>query len=319
MIETRLLTDLRPHPENADIFGDPEESEQFEAVLSSIRRDGIWEPLVIKADGTILAGHLRRLCAERLKLKEVPVRVREEFAFYRDEVAFVIRSNTDRRQLTKGELAMAFKRLRNLPPAEGGTKKRRGRPEDSVGSKNNSSSGGRVSERADQDAADTLGIGKGEARALETVFSTPGVPAELKTAVNRGDIAATPAAKAVRAEVKKQGGAIADAAPLMPAAVKPPRAVTVPPSELTHDQRMADAAKAYDADYRKLFELYKSLHGILSHRPLKSLLGPTEHHQYASVVRDIAVLAWREIESVQGPTSIGKQMTLTVLAGGKNA
>lgn len=312
MSETRLLADLRSHPENVDIFGDPEESEQFEIVLASIKRDGIWEPLVIKANGTILSGHLRRLCAERLKLKEVPVRVHEEFAAYRDEVAFVIRSNTDRRQLTKGELAMAFKRLRNLPTEEGGTKKKRGRPEGSVGGTNNGGSGSTI--KAREEAAAVLGIGEQEARALETVFTTPGVPDELKKSVNAGTVAPTPAAKAVRAELKKQGGAITDPAPLMPQAVKPPKAA---PIRSDHESRIEDEAMAFDADYRKLFDAYKTLDGILTRRPLKSLLGPTEHHRYSDLLRDIAVRAWREVESVIGPTTTGKQMTLTVISGGK--
>lgn len=305
---TRLLSELRPHPENSAIFGDPEESEQFDAILGSIKANGIWEPLAIKADGTILSGHLRRVAAQKLGLKEVPVRVVDPFASYRDEVTFVIRSNTDRRHLSKGEIAIAFKRLREIPKGEGGTKKKMGRPKSGVKPE--------LSEGRDEAAA-MLGVSTDEARALETVFTTPGVPDELKAAVNSGAIAPTPAAKAVRTEAKRQGGTITDAAPLVVAATPKAKPAPVVIAE-DHQARMLREANAYAADYKALHELYSKLDGVLTRRPLKGVLGPTEHHEYAALIRDTALRAWREIESVQGPTTAGKQMSLSVITGGKS-
>ncbi len=316
MTDTRDLSSLRPHPENAAIFGDPEESEQFDGILASIKANGIWEPLVIKADGTILSGHLRRIVATKLKLKTVPVRVVPEFASYRDEVAFVIRSNTDRRQLSKGEIAIAFKRLREIPQTEGGAKKKRGRPEGSVGSKNNPGIKPGISETRD-DAAEMLGVSTDEARALETVFTTPGVPEALKAAVNSGAVAPTPAAKAVKTEQKRQGGKITDQAALV-AAATPKKKATTPANDTSHEQRMAREAESYRTDYKSLHELYSKLDAILTRRALKSVLGPTEHHEYAALIRDCALRAWREIESVQGPTNAGKQMSLSVISGGRS-
>jgi hypothetical protein len=311
MTETRDLSELRPHPENSVIFGDPEESEQFDAIKSSIRQFGIWEPLAVKADGTILSGHLRFTVAKQLKLKSVPVRVVDAFASYRDEVSFVIRSNTDRRQLTKGEIGIAFKRLKDLPKEEGGTKKKPG-PKGNGGAKPTNSKKGR------DDAAAMLGVGTDEARALETVFTTPGVPDELKSAVNSGKLAPTPAAKAVRTEKKRQGGEITDASALKAVAEKPvaPKASPAPEA---HADRVAAQVVAFDADYRVLFELYQKLDGVLTRRPLKSVIGPTEHHRWRDMIRDVSLRAWREIESVDGPTNVGRQMSLTVVSGGKSS
>ncbi len=310
----RAISTLRPHPENALIFSDPEESEQYEAILASIRKHGILEPLAIKADGTIVSGHMRFHIAQALKLKTVPVREVAAFASYREEVEYLIRCNTDRRQLSKAEIALAFKRLKELPKEEGGVKRKVGRPKQEP---DKSSASGRFS-RSDDDAAELLGVGRGEARALETVFTTPGVPDELKKAVNKGTVAPTPAAKAVRTELKRQGGELRDASALEAIAKRDVKPENVQKPEPTHAERVAANAAAYERDYRDLFEVYKRLDGILSRRPLKSVIGPTEHHQYTSLIRDTAMRAWREIESVNGPSETGKQMSLTVVPGGKS-
>jgi hypothetical protein len=100
---------------------------------------------------------------------------------------------------TKDEIALAFKRLRALPKSEGGAKRKMGRPK-----KGEEKSGSRSTHsKSRDDAAAILGVGPQEARALETIFTTPGVPEELKAAVNKGTVAPTPAAKAVRAESKR--------------------------------------------------------------------------------------------------------------------
>lgn len=310
MTETRPLSTLRPHPENATIFGDPEESPEFDGILASIKAHGMWDPIVIKPDGTILSGHLRRAAAGKLRLREVPVRVAPAFADYRDEVTFVVRSNTDRRQLTKGEIALAFKRLRELPKAQGGTAGKRGGDRRSAAAKEQS--GSRSTLKAREEAASILGVGEQEARALETVFATPGVPDELKRAVNQGTIAPTPAAKAVRTEVKRQGGAITDPAGLRAVAAPPP-----PATPSGHEDRVAREAKKYGRRYAELLKLYSELDGILTSMPLKSLLGPTEHHEYGGLIRSVALRAWREIETVEGKTNAGRQMALSVIDGGR--
>lgn len=72
----------------------------------------------------------------------------------------------------KGEIAIAFKRLRELPKEQGGTKPKRGRP------KKGAASGG-ISKGDSRDAAaSVLGVGRHEAEALETIFTTPGEEGE---------------------------------------------------------------------------------------------------------------------------------------------
>lgn len=307
----RKLSELRPHPENAVIFGDPEEAEAFDGVVASIKANGLLEPIVIKPDGTILSGHLRVAAFRKLGKKSIPVRV-VDLANYREELIFVVRSNTDRRQLTKGEIALAFQRLRNTPKAEGGTKRKPGPQAKGP----NSSASRQVSKRSDEEAADILGVKRDEARALEAVFTTPGVPKELKDAVNKGTVKPTPAARAVKAEVKRQGGSIKNPVPLKTAA-----AASVPKleksTERDHARRVAAEAEAYRKDYLALRDLYLKVDAVLTRRPLKTVLGPTEHHEYRDLIRDITLRTWREIEAVDGPTQAGRQMTLTLLEGGK--
>ena len=60
----------------------------------------------------------------------------------------------------------------------GGTKRKRGGDRRSVEAKNQS--GPRSTLKSREEAAAVLGIGEQEARALETVFTTPGVPEALK-------------------------------------------------------------------------------------------------------------------------------------------
>ncbi len=90
------------------------------------------------------------------------------------------------------------------------------------------------------------------------------------------------------------------------------------PEGLSHEQRIAAEAQRHKHLYRLLFEAYMALDGILSAMPLKSVIGPTEHHEYAGLIRDLSLRGWREIESVHGPTTAGKRMALTVVVGGRS-
>lgn len=309
-IESWDLARLRGHPENAIIFGDPEEADEYEGIKADIKKRGICEPIVVKADGVIVSGHLRRAIAEQLGLKSVPVRIVPAFSSYREELEYIVRSNTERRHLSKQQLALAFKRLRETPRAQGGTSGGKGgRPR--KGAERNLQSGAQVS-RGDEDAAELLNIGVGEARALETVFTTEGVPDEVKRAVNAGVVKPTPAAKAIREEAKKQGGEVKDPAPLMKLVQPKP-----PKEKSPHEEHVDHEAARYLRDQRELLEAYKAVDRVLTRRPLKSVAGATEHQEYAQLCRDVALRAWREIESVQGPTNAGRQMQLVALDGGR--
>lgn len=299
---------LRPHPENSAIFGDPEEDDAFEGMVTSIRNDGIFDDLLIKSDGTIVCGHLRYAAAQKLGLKHVPIRVVGPFKSYADELRMLVLSNVERRRLSPAQLAAAYKRLRETPRATGGTKGQKGGgTKGKRGAPNQS--GSRTGLEARDEAAATLGVGVNEARSLETVFHTPGVPDELKAAVNTGKVKPTPAARAVREEVRRQGGAISNSEPL--------RAAAVPPKRTPHEAHVATEAEAYAKDYRELFDAYKAIDKLLNRRPLPTVLGATEHHEYMGLIRDFSLRLWREIEAAHGPSDTGKQMRLVALDGGK--
>lgn len=307
------LSRLRSHPENALIFGDPEESEEFDGIKADIKKRGICEPIAVKADGTIVSGHLRRVIAQQLGIKTVPIRVVDAFKSYREELEYIVRSNTERRHMTNQQLAFAFKRLRETPRGEGGTKGTKGggqRGKRGAPAIQSGASATMESKRSRDEAAEILGIGSHEARALETVFTTKGVPDEVKRAVNSGAVKPTPAAKAIREEVKRQGGAVTDGAKLIQFVQPKPKA------KPAHEAHVDDAAERYRKDYRALLDAYTSVDKVLTRRPLKAVIGPTEHQEYAQLCRDIALRAWREIESTQGPTNAGRQMALVALDGG---
>ena len=317
-VESWPLSKLRPHPENGVIFGDPEESKEFDEICASIKAIGVSEPLIVKADGKILSGHLRFACAEKLKMKSVPVRVWPEFASYLDEVKFLIRSNTDRRQMTPVQIAHAFRRLKEIPREQGGAKKKRGGDHGNqhCGEKRQGAESRTLPSTTRDEAAAKLGVSRDIAEACETVFHTPGVPEVLKAAVNDGKVAPTTAAKEVRAEVKRQGGAIKTATALTALAERKP---TPPSDEKTdHARRVESNVKEHQKDFAELLGAYRVVDRVLTRRPLKTILGPDQHHEWASLCRDVAMRAWREIESVEGSTNAGKQMALTVITGGKS-
>jgi hypothetical protein len=67
-IELRPITALVPYAGNARTHSE----EQIEQLVKSIRRFGWTNPVLIGADGTIVAGHARVLAARKLDMAEVP-------------------------------------------------------------------------------------------------------------------------------------------------------------------------------------------------------------------------------------------------------
>jgi ParB-like chromosome segregation protein Spo0J len=76
-VETRKVADLKPHPENARIYGDRADEE----MVADIRK-GVLQPLLITWDNRVIAGHRRLDAAARAGLTEMPVIVFES----RDEL-----------------------------------------------------------------------------------------------------------------------------------------------------------------------------------------------------------------------------------------
>ena len=67
--ESRELERLRPHPENARIYGDGAD----EGLVTSVRAKGVLAPLLITAEDQIISGHRRWDAARRCGLATVPV------------------------------------------------------------------------------------------------------------------------------------------------------------------------------------------------------------------------------------------------------
>lgn len=303
VIEEIPLAELRAHPENATIFGDPEEDESFSSLKQSIRDNGQWEPIIAKADGTVLSGHSRLRVLKALKRPTALVR-RVLVDSYREELEILIRSNTDRRQMSPRQIAFAFKRLKETAKEDGGSKQPMGRPKKGAESSTHS--------KTRDAAAETLGVSRNEATALETVFTTEGVPEAVKQAVDSGKVAPTTAAKAVVAEKKRQGGEIKEPGPLTAwAGDKVEKKAPSPMTDVSaHEQRVDGEARRLRAAMATLFEAYKTVDGVLSQMPLKRVLGFQDHNEYLGLIRDIAIRTWREVESVNGDTTKTTQLAL---------
>ena len=67
-VELRPLDAVRPYANNPR-----QNDDAVEAVAESIRRFGFRQPIVVDADGVIVAGHTRFRAAQRLGLATVPV------------------------------------------------------------------------------------------------------------------------------------------------------------------------------------------------------------------------------------------------------
>jgi protein gp37/ParB-like chromosome segregation protein Spo0J len=69
MTETRPIGALRPHPRNAEIYGDQADAD----LVESVHTRGVLNPLLITRDGIVIAGHRRLDAARRAGLSDAPV------------------------------------------------------------------------------------------------------------------------------------------------------------------------------------------------------------------------------------------------------
>ena len=77
-IKHRLIGQIKPSPENDQLYGQIEHDQQMQLLIDSIRRHGLDQPLTLTADGFILSGHRRFYAVQSLGWKTVPVQVRRE-------------------------------------------------------------------------------------------------------------------------------------------------------------------------------------------------------------------------------------------------
>jgi ParB-like chromosome segregation protein Spo0J len=75
-LQQRPLDAIQPSPENDQIY-DPVDTtdKDFRALVDSVRRHGIIDPLVVSRDGYIVSGHRRYAAAQSARLQSVPCRI----------------------------------------------------------------------------------------------------------------------------------------------------------------------------------------------------------------------------------------------------
>lgn len=107
-IKDIAVANLTPHPKNREIYGITVADDFVERV----KRLGILEPLIVKADGTIISGHRRWLAARKCGLDTVPARL-AEFEDELDEIEMLIICN-DQREKTFSEMAAEMAELKRI-------------------------------------------------------------------------------------------------------------------------------------------------------------------------------------------------------------
>lgn len=73
-IELWNVSDLKPYEANAKVHS----QEQVESLAKLIKWSGWTQPIIVWTDGSIIAGHGRRLAAIHLEMEKVPVIVRSD-------------------------------------------------------------------------------------------------------------------------------------------------------------------------------------------------------------------------------------------------
>ncbi len=73
-MEYEQINELKPHPLNTEIYGDTFD----DALMLSIKDNGMGSPILITGDGTIISGHRRWNACKALKMDMIPVEIIEE-------------------------------------------------------------------------------------------------------------------------------------------------------------------------------------------------------------------------------------------------
>jgi hypothetical protein len=76
----------------------------------------------------------------------------------------------------------------------------------------------------------------------------------------------------------------------------------VPARAVCEERIVARNAAAFDCDERALRELHRTLDSTLSRRPLLSVADPSQRTRYLSVLREVSLRAWSEVESFESDT-----------------
>jgi ParB/RepB/Spo0J family partition protein len=113
-IESWAISGLKQHHWQAALFHDLD-GDEFDALVDSMRREGLREPLQVTPDGTIIDGHQRHRAAVQLGWTEIRVRIRDDLAGDQEAIDRAhIEANLSRRQLDPLDKARLARRLMEL-------------------------------------------------------------------------------------------------------------------------------------------------------------------------------------------------------------
>ena len=196
---TVALTELRPHPLNAEVFTRPHGDEDV-ALADDIRREGLLRPIIVCGDGcasprgTILAGHRRVRAAERLGIARVAVTFRDGLSADEEEWQLLLDNRADQRtrNVRHSELFAMEDRLREL---HGKRQDQRTHLAGDFGH-NDRSSGGRRNTNAI--LAELTGEASSAIKNRRTFFTSPITSDAVRQAVDDDGVALTRAATALR-------------------------------------------------------------------------------------------------------------------------
>ena len=90
--KTMKISDLKPHPKNADIYG---ENEDVSDLVEKIKRSGQVHTLVVTSNYVVLAGHRRMRACKELGIVEVDVEIKD-FDTPEQEIEYIIDNNATR-------------------------------------------------------------------------------------------------------------------------------------------------------------------------------------------------------------------------------
>jgi ParB-like chromosome segregation protein Spo0J len=107
--EIRKLSDLKPHPLNLEIYGDPNPDDDLK---NSIQKNGILTPLIISEDGRIVSGHRRFSGAKEVGIEEVPVIIMPSCDDLDLEEKLIVANI--QRQKTKEQIAREYEKLKKI-------------------------------------------------------------------------------------------------------------------------------------------------------------------------------------------------------------
>ena len=190
-IKDVAVASLLPHPKNREIYG----TAVADDFVERVERLGILEPLIVKADGTIISGHRRWLAARKCGFETIPARL-AEFEDDLDEIEALIIFN-DQREKTVSEIAREGFELQRIEGER--AKKRQGARTDLCPNLDTSK------QRTDDAVAESLGISRAQWHKLRTIFTRAqqgdAEAAELMKALDAGDISVHKAYKTLKGQV----------------------------------------------------------------------------------------------------------------------